>query len=101
MQLPSQTKESRYWPWEIPIAILLVIGVLVVGIGVPMIILPHSDWATLFLGAFEGLVGLGMFAGAPQNALRGGAIALFFSGSVAFVVGLASIVSSTSAPVPY
>ena len=90
-------KDSRYWPWEIPIALLLVAGTLIIGIGVPLVILPHSDWATLFIGLTEAAVGVVAFAVGRANAMRGAGIAVFFAGAVAFVAALVSIVS-VSAP---
>ena len=86
-------KDSRYWPWEIPIALLLVAGTLIIGIGVPLVILPHSDWATLFIGLTEAAVGVVAFAVGRANAMRGAGIAVFFAGAVAFIAALASIVS--------
>ena len=86
-------KASRYWPWEIPIALLLVAGTLIIGIGVPLVILPHSDWATLFIGLTEAAVGVLAFAVGRANAMRGAGIAVFFAGAVAFIAALAAIVS--------
>lgn len=90
-------KDSRYWPWEIPIALLLVAGTLIIGIGVPLVILQHSDWATLFIGLTEVAVGVVAFAVGRANAMRGAGIAVFFAGAVAFIAALAAIVS-VSAP---
>ena len=97
MNLPTDAKDSRYWPWEIPIALLLVAGTLIFGIGVPLVILQHSDWATLFIGLTEAAVGVMVFAGGRANAMRGAGIAMFFAGAVAFVAAFVSMVA-VSAP---
>jgi hypothetical protein len=93
MNLHTGEKDSRYWPWEIPIALLLVSGAVIFGMGVPLVILSHSDWATLFIGLVEAAVGVLTFAVGRANAVRAGGIALFFGGAVAFIAALVSIVS--------
>ena len=56
-------------------------GAAIIGIGVPLIILPHSDGATPFSGLTEAAAG----------------IPVFFARAIAFVAALVSIVS-VSAP---
>ena len=101
MQTPTGEKESRYWPWEIPIAFLLVVGTLILAIGIPVIILPHSDWATLLIGLAEAFAGVLVFAAGRPNAVRGTGMALFLAGAVAFVAVLGSIVSSSGPSISY
>ena len=81
-------KESRYWAWEFPIAILLVVGTLVLAIGVPFTIQRSTAWATLFVGVAEGVAAIGLFYVARLNIVRAVAASLLLGGAVAFIVGL-------------
>lgn len=87
----SPEKEGRYWAFEFPIAILLVVGTIVIGLGLPHIVGRSTKWATLAIGAAEGLLAIALFYMARLNATRIVAAAIFVSGAIAFYVGLNAV----------
>ena len=88
MNTSAITKEPRYWAWEFFIALVTILGTLVLSIGIPFTIQRSTGWATLAVGAGEGVVAIGLFAGARVNALRAVAAGAFLGGAVSFVLGL-------------
>ena len=86
--LGKTPKEARYWAWEFPIAVLVVVGTLILVIGVPWTLRRSTGWAPLFVGAGEGLVGIGLLAVMRLNILRAVAGCLLLGGAAAFVYGL-------------
>jgi hypothetical protein len=88
---PSPTKEERYWAYEFPIAILLVIGAAVLAVRVPTIISRSTNWATMFIGIGEAIVAVACFYMTRLNVVRIVSAAVFAAGAVAFVLGLAAV----------
>ena len=82
------TKEAHYWAWEFPIAILIVLGTLVVSLGVPLTIQRSTGWATLWVGAGEGVAAVALFYLSRLNVIRAVAAGLFLGGAASFIVGL-------------
>ena len=81
-------KESRYWAWEFPIALLIVAGTLVFAFGIPFLFQRSSNWATMFVDIGESICGVGVFYLARHNAIRAVSACLFVAGAAAFVFGL-------------
>lgn len=81
-------KESRYWAWEFPLALLIIFGTLVVAVGVPFIVRRSTNWATLFIGLGEGLGAIALFYFSRKNVMRAVAAGVFLAGAAAFIVGL-------------
>jgi hypothetical protein len=92
VKLPaSPEKEGRYWAFEFPIALLLITGVIVIGLGVPHIISRSTNWATLFIGAGEVILAACAFYMARLNAIRVIAAAAIVAGAIAFYMGLSAV----------
>jgi hypothetical protein len=87
----SPTKEGRYWAFEFPIAILVIVGSIVLAFGIPHIVGRSTDWATMFIGAGEGLAALAVFYLTRLNMIRVITAAVFAAGAAAFYVGLSAV----------
>jgi hypothetical protein len=87
----SPAKEERYWAFEFPIALLLIVGSFVLSLGIPHIISRSTNWATMFIGAGEALVAAAVFYMTRLNAIRVVAVAVFAAGAIAFYMGLGAV----------
>jgi hypothetical protein len=86
--LSPRAKEGRYWAWEFPIALLTIFGTLVLGIGLPVIIMRSTAWASLFIGLGEGLGAIALFYFVRLNVMRATAAAMFLAGAAIFIASL-------------
>lgn len=87
----SPAKEGRYWAFEFPIALLVIVGAIVLALGIPYIVSRSTEWATLGVGAGETLVALAVFYMSPLNVIRTVSAAVFVAGAIAFIAGLSSV----------
>jgi hypothetical protein len=91
-KLPATpNKEARYWAFEFPIALLVIVGTFVITLGIPHIISKSSDWWILWIGAVEGLAAIAVFYMTRLNVIRTIAAAAFAAGAIAFYMGLSAV----------
>jgi hypothetical protein len=88
---PSPAKEGRYWVFELFIVILVIVGTVTLAWGLPHIFHRSTNWASLFIGAAEVIIGAAVFYMARLNMARVVAIAVFASGAVIFYLALNAV----------